>query len=270
MPNYICITCGAQYQDSHDVPAGCIICQDDRQYVNAAGQQWTTLQKMTGDGYTNIFKPVEPNLTGIGIEPNFAIGQRALLVQTLHGNILWDCVPFLEDVTVPVIERLGGISAIAISHPHFYTGMIEWSRAFGNIPIYLHESNREWVTRSSAAINYWSGDIFSPWVGITLIKCGGHFPGSTALHWAGGAGGRGVLLTGDTIYVAADRRFASFMYSYPNLIPLSAAAVQGIWQAVQPFEFDRLYAGWFDAVIQTEAKVSVQRSVERYISHISP
>jgi predicted metal-dependent RNase len=269
MPNYICTTCGAQTEDSPDVPAGCTICLDDRQYVNAAGQQWTTAQAMTNDGYTNLFRPVEPNLTGIGIEPKFAIGQRALLVQTPRGNILWDCIPYLEEVTVPVIERLGGVDAIAISHPHFYTGMVEWSRAFGNAPIYLHESNREWVMRSSPAIEYWSGETFSPWEGITLIKCGGHFPGSTVLHWTAGAGGRGALLTGDTIYLAADRRFASFMYSYPNLIPLSAAAVRGIWQAVEPFEFERLYAGWFDAVMQADAKASVQRSVERYINHIT-
>lgn len=269
MPHYICTTCGAQYGDSPDAPDGCTICLDDRQYVNAAGQQWTTMPELARDGYTNIFKPLEPNLTGIGIEPGFAIGQRALLVQTPNGNILWDCVPYLEEVTVPVIERLGGVAAIAISHPHFFTGMVEWSRAFGNAPIYLHQSNREWVMRSSPTIEYWSDDTFSPWAGITLIRCGGHFPGSTVLHWAGGAGGRGALFTGDTIYVAADRRFASFMYSYPNLIPLSAAAVQGIWQAVTPFEFDRLYAGWFDAVISTAAKAAVGRSVERYISHLN-
>ncbi|GAB4458977.1 MAG: MBL fold metallo-hydrolase [Anaerolineae bacterium] len=271
MPNYICTTCGAQFPDTPDAPDGCPICLDDRQYVNPAGQQWTTPLAMAETGYANSFRPLEPNLSGIGIEPKFAIGQRALLVQTPRGNILWDCVPYLEeDVTVPVIERLGGIDAIAISHPHFYTGMAEWSRAFGNVPIYLHESNREWVMRPTTAIEYWSGDHFSPWDGITLVRCGGHFPGSTVLHWPAGAGGRGVLLTGDTIYVVADRRFASFMYSYPNLVPLSAAAVQGIWQAVQPFEFDRLYAGWADAVMQNDAKALVQRSVERYLRHISP
>ncbi len=270
MPNYICTTCGAQYPDSPDAPATCTICQDDRQYINPAGQQWTTTPAMTKDGYANSFKPLEPNLSSIGIEPKFAIGQRALLVQTPEGNILWDCVPYLEeDVTVPVIERLGGIDAIAISHPHFYTGLADWSRAFGNIPIYLHESNRNWVMRPTSTIQFWNEETFSPWDGITLVRCGGHFPGSTVLHWAAGAAGKGVLLTGDTIHVVADRRFATFMYSYPNQIPLSAAAVQGIWQAVQPFEFERLYGGWFDAVMASDARASVQHSAERYISHIT-
>ena len=46
------------------------------------------------------------------------------------------------------------------------------------------------------------------------------------LHWAGGADGRGALLSGDIVQVVPDRRYVSFMYSYPNLIPLPAAAVE--------------------------------------------
>ena len=106
--------------------------------------------------------------------------------------------------------------------------------------------------------------------GVTLIRCGGHFPGSDVLHWAQGADGRGALLTGDTMQLAQDRRYVSFMYSYPNMIPLNARAVAHIVQMVEPFEFDRIYGGWWDYVMPTGAKSAVKRSAERYIKAISP
>ncbi|MEP6774190.1 MAG: MBL fold metallo-hydrolase, partial [Chloroflexota bacterium] len=159
----------------------------------------------------------------------------------------------------------GGISAIAISHPHFYSSMVEWSKAFDNAPIYIHESNRPWVMRPDPAVNYWSSEQYRLAEGLTLVRCGGHFPGSSVLHWAGGAEGRGVLLTGDTIQVVPDRRYVSFMYSYPNLIPLNATAVRHIVDAVEPFEYDRVYSSWKDRVVKTDAKTSVQRSMERYL-----
>jgi hypothetical protein len=32
----------------------------------------------------------------------------------------WDCIAPLDDATVTMVEGLGGIDGIAISHPHFY------------------------------------------------------------------------------------------------------------------------------------------------------
>ncbi|TMJ09932.1 MAG: hypothetical protein E6G99_01880 [Bacillati bacterium ANGP1] len=122
--------------------------------------------------------------------------------------------------------------------------------------------------RSDAAIEYWEGDTLALNSEVTLIRCGGHFPGSTVLHWAAGAGGRGVLLTGDTIYVVSDRRYASFMFSYPNLIPLPGSAVRGIISAIEPFAFDRLYGAWSERVIRQDAKQAVNRSAQRYIRAI--
>ena len=104
--------------------------------------------------------------------------------------------------------------------------------------------------------------------GVTLIRTGGHFPGSTVLHWAEGAAGCGVLMTGDSIMVVPDTRWVSFMYSFPNLIPLNAKAVERIVKAVKPFAFDRIYAGWWDRVLDGDAKAAVQRSAERYIAAI--
>ena len=267
MQNYICTTCGVQYSTTEAAPARCPICEDDRQYVNANGQSWTTLDAMRATHH-NVLREVEPGLIGIVTEPKFAIGQRPLLVQTAHGNVLWDCISYIDDATVEAVNALGGIDAIAISHPHFYDSMVEWSRAFGDAPIYLHTSNREWVMRPDPAIVYWEDDTYALNDEITLVRCGGHFPGSSVLHWSQGAGGKGVILTGDTIMVVADTRYVTFMYSYPNDIPLNAQAVQGIVDAVDPFAFDRVYSAWWEKVVSTDGKAAVRRSAARYIAHI--
>jgi len=245
-----------------------LICEDDRQYIGHKGQLWTTLSRMRQD-HRNRINEIEPNLTGIGTEPAFAIGQRAMLVQTAQGNVLWDCVSLLDEATIAAIRQLGGISAIAVSHPHLVGSLVEWSHAFDNAPIYWHADNRQWVTRPDPAYVFWENETRRLWDGLTLVRCGGHFPGSTVLHWAQGAEGRGALLTGDTITVVQDRRFVSFMYSYPNIIPLNASAVNRIVQAVEPYPFERIYGGWWDAVVATDAKGSVKRSAERYIRAIS-
>ena len=189
-------------------------------------------------------------------------------MQTEQGNVLWDCISLIDEATVAAVKALGGIAAIGISHPHFYTSMVEWSRAFG-APIYLHESNRPWVMRPDDSIIFWQGEQQQLPGGTSLIRCAGHFPGSTVLHWPQGAGGRGVLLTGDTIQVVADRRYVTFMYSYPNVIPLGAAAVRRIVASVQPYRYNRLYAGWWDNVVRENAAANVAFCAERYIAHIS-
>ncbi len=264
---YICKTCGVQFAATTQPPERCPICDDERQYVGPNGQQWTTLTALQTDAH-NVIKPVAPNLTGIGTHPGFAIGQRALLVQTPAGNVLWDCISLIDDPTIAAVRALGGISAISISHPHFYSSMVEWSRAF-DAPIYLHADDRQWVMRPDSAIVFWDGETQPLMDGITLIRCGGHFAGSTVLHWAAGAEGRGALLTGDTIQVVSDRRYVTFMYSYPNSVPLPARAIRQIVGAVEPFPFDTLYGGWWDRIVAPDAKDAVTRSAERYIAKIA-
>ncbi len=183
----------------------------------------------------------EPGLVGIGTDPSFAIGQRALLVRTPEGNLLWDCTSVLDDALAGALGGLGGVRAIAISHPHFYSSNVEWSRALGGAPVYLHADDRDWVMRPDPCHEHWEGDRLDLFGGLAVHRLGGHFPGAAVCHWPDGADGRGVLLAGDTIMVIPDRRWVSFMWSYPNLVPLGAAAVRTIAERTAPLAFDRIW-----------------------------
>ncbi len=271
MSHYICITCGTQFAQTSQEPERCPICEDERQYVGKGGQQWTTLSELQQDHH-NRLELIENNLYGIGTEPKFAIGQRALLIQSDAGNVLWDCVSLIDDATIERVNALGGVRAIAVSHPHYYASAVEWAIAF-NARLYLHAADRQWVMRPDPCIQFWEQDTLEIQPGITLIRAGGHFAGGTVCHCSNTGGnaetdGSGTLLTGDVIQVVADRRWVSFMYSYPNYIPLSAAKVQHVVDAVAPYKFDRIYGAWWDAIVQTDAKASVQKSAERYIKAI--
>ncbi len=263
MPNYICVTCGHQYEETEGAPDHCLLCEDERQFVNPEGQSWTTLEGLQQEHH-NVVKSLEPGLTGFGTEPRFAIGQRALLVQTANGNVLWDCVSLIDDATIEAIEALGGISALAMSHPHLFGSMVEWSHAFGNAPIHLHIDHKKWVQRPDPVINFWEGETSELDEGLTLHRCGGHFAGSSVMLWPEGAEGLGVLLSGDTLFVAPDRRHVSFMHSYPNYIPLAASTVDQIVDKVMHLKFDRIYGHFFHLEIEADAKGAVQRSAERY------
>jgi hypothetical protein len=206
MTNFICQTCGAQFAATDAPPEHCPICEDERQYVGHDGQQWTTLERLR-QTHHGVIRLEEPGLTGIGTEPEFAIGQRALLVQSAGGNVMWDGVPLLNDAMLEAVRSLGGLRAITGSHPHLYSTMVDWAHAF-DAPIYLPASDRDYVMRPDKSIHYWHGDTLELGDGVTVIRCGGHFEGSSVLHWANGADGRGALLTGDTITVceASSRR----------------------------------------------------------------
>ncbi len=266
MPAFICITCGTQYPDSPEPPGGCAICQEERQYVNPLGQAWTTLTALRRTHF-NAFRQHEPGLTGIGTTPSFAIGQRALLLGTEGGNVLWDCISFLDNATLEIVRALGGIATIAISHPHYYASMVEWSHAF-NAPIHLHAADRKWVMRPDPMVTFWEGETKELAPGVTLIRCGGHFAGGTVLHWAQGAGGKGALLSGDIVQVGPDRN-VSFMRSYPDLIPLDASSVQHIADALQPWPFDPIYGAWWERIIPGGGKQALEYSVRRYLRAIS-
>jgi glyoxylase-like metal-dependent hydrolase (beta-lactamase superfamily II) len=267
VPCFICSTCGTQFAESAAPPDSCPVCDDVRQYVKSTGQQWTTPEGLRLTN-RNALRAKESGLVGVGIEPHFAIGQRALFLRHPAGNVLWDCIPLLDEAVAEAVQALGGLSAIAISHPHYYSAMVDWSRAFGGVPIYLHAADRRWVMRPDPAIAYWEGETKGLAEGLTLVRCGGHFDGGTVLHWAGGAGGRGALLSGDILQVTPDRKYVSFMYSYPNYIPLPAPAVQRIAAVLEPFAFERVYGAFWGLVIEQDGKEVVRRSVERYLRAI--
>jgi glyoxylase-like metal-dependent hydrolase (beta-lactamase superfamily II) len=264
---YICLTCGVQQAPSASAPQRCPICEDERQYVRQGGQAWTTIAELAAQGHRVELRELEPELTGIGAQPAVGIGQRALLVRTPGGNFLWDCFGYIDDAGVAAIRAMGGIAGIAMSHPHFYGVMVEWSQAFGGCPIWISADDRMWVQRNDPAIIEWRGtrEVLP---GVTLIQTGGHFEGSAVLHWTGGGGGRGALLVGDTITVVPDVRAVSFMRSYPNLIPLPAAEIRRIVAAVKPYPFEIVYGGWWDRVTRSDGKGAVERSARRYLKWI--
>jgi hypothetical protein len=266
---HICVTCGSQFGATQGPPERCPICLDQRQYVGAKDRQWTTLAEMGRGEWKNVFQEQESNLIGIGTEPKFGIGQRALLLLRKEGNILWDCISFLDDQTIEAVKKLGGISAIAISHPHYYSSMVEWSRAFENAPIHLHEADRQWVQRPDPNIHFWEGETKSLGTGLTLIRTGGHFDGFQVLHWRDGAAGKGVLLSGDQPQVAMDPKWVSFMYSYPNYIPLNATAVRRIVHTLEPYDYERLYGFTWQSIVEQDAKRAVRRSADRYLKAIA-
>ena len=256
---FICVTCGTQYPPAGRPPEGCPICLDERQYVGHDGQLWTTMAELARD-HANRIEEVEPGLLGIGTEPSFAIGQRALLVD----GLLWDCITLLDEATAAAVEAAGGVETIAISHPHYYSAMVEWAERL-DARVLLHEADGEWVMRPSDRIELWSGERRPLSDELELVRLGGHFEGGTVCLWSAGVGGKGALLSGDIVQVVADRDWVSFMYSYPNLIPLPAAEIERIRGIVETLDFDRVYGAWWDRIVAEDAKRKVLASADRYL-----
>ncbi len=203
---------------------------------------------------------------GVGVTPAVAIGQRLLVAESPEGNVLWDMIPLVDDAAVAAVRARGEVRAIAISHPHYYSGMVEWSRALGGVPILLHEADREWIMRPDPAIELWSGDVKELGGGLTLLRLGGHYAGGTVLHDAN----RSTLLSGDIVQVVPDRSFVGFMWSYPNLIPLPARDVERIAAALEPWPFERILGAWFDRLVPRDGSEVVRRSAARYVRALSP
>lgn len=265
MSHAICETCGTQFESP--APERCPICEDERQYVGWQGQTWTTHEALRARHTLRLAD--DGGLLGIGLSPGFAINQRALLVPGRTGNILWECLSLVTDEAVEALKARGGIDAIAISHPHFYAAMVDWSEAFGGVPILLHEADRDWVQRPSPRIRLWSGDELRLSDDVTLLRLGGHFPGSTALHWKSGPRPGGALLPGDALQVVMDRRHVTFMYSYPNFIPLQPAAVRRMRQCLRDYAFEDLYGFTWGRTIIGGAREAVDASFDRYLAAVA-
>jgi hypothetical protein len=256
---WVCETCGVEHAEAGAI---CVICADERQWVPRDGQKWATLEELGQAGRRVHVAELEPDLFGITVEPKVGIGQQTHLLRTPAGNLLWDPIGYLDDEAVSRVRELGEVTAIAASHPHMFGVQVEWSRALGGVSVLVSEADVEWVQRSDPAIKTWSGR-YEVAPGVTLHQVGGHFPGSSVVHWALGAGGKGVLLVSDTIHGNPDGATVTFLRSYPNRIPLSPAVVERITRAVTELPYDRLYDN-FGRTIDGGAAAAVRRSADRY------
>ncbi|QOV62418.1 MBL fold metallo-hydrolase [Kosakonia pseudosacchari] len=257
----LCNACGTSYEITDTPPQRCTICEDERQFVPVTGQKWVEFPALLAS-HVNKWQQHESDLFSIQTVPDFAIAQRAFLLRTAQGNILWDCIATLDDATKTLIASLGGLKAIAISHPHFYTTMQDWAAAF-DAPIYLHERDREWIMRDSPHITLWDGDTLQLTSDVSIMRLGGHFAGGCVLHWARD---EGVLLSGDIVQVAPGANAVSFMWSYPNMLPLPAETVREMTRRLDVVKFAKLYGAFEGREIAQNAAEIVPRSGEKYIA----
>jgi hypothetical protein len=264
--NWLCTACAVEYPDADDPPDRCPICEDERQYVPASGQGWTTLEHLSRVGGRVVLRELEPNLIGITAEPKVGIGQTSLLLRTPKGNLLWDPIGFVDEVGADLVSELGGADFVVASHPHMYGAQLSWAE-FLDAKVLVAEADHGWLQRDGARIETFSGEReLLP--GVTLRTVGGHFPGSAVVHWVQGADGRGVVLAGDTVFPGPSGRWVSFLRSYPNQLPLSAAVVARVSTTITERQFDRMYGNFANA-IASDARQVVSRSAERYIAWVS-
>ena len=258
----VCLGCGAVFEPSPP-PPHCPLCEDERQFVPPKGQRWSTAGELRAGGHRADVRELEPGLTGVGIAPALGVGQRGLLVQTQSGNLLWDPAPLVDEDAVAAVRDRGGVAVVAASHPHMYGAMVEWADLF-DAPIALPAVDGPWRVRPTARVSEWI-DRLELLGAVTLVQCGGHFPGSAVAHWPAGADGGGVLLTGDTILVAPGEDRVAFLYSAPNRLPLPGPAVRRIADRVAGLPCERIYGGWWSPVIRSGAAEVVQASARRYL-----
>lgn len=256
----ICVTCGTKYPESFTGNT-CSICEDDRQYVPQMGQKWTNDKTLLRNHSVKIRK-IKDRLYEFVINPNFAIGQRALLILSEQGNVLWDCISMLDEAARTFIKQKGGLKAVVISHPHYYSNMQAWAKAF-NCPIYLHQEDEKWVVNKSEKIKYWRGASHELWEDMQIIKIGGHFPACSVIL-APKLSKTAALFCGDTFSIAPSMQHIAVMYSYPNKIPLSVAEVARIKKLMEPVEFDEIYGFWSSQNITKNAKKLLMDSLNRY------
>ena len=263
MPAWFCATCAAGFPPSPEPPTHCPICEDERQYVGWAGQTWLSAEDVAAAHRTRV-EEVEPGLLGLGLDPPLAIGQRALVT----GGLMWDCVPLADDAAEARLREAGGVHTIAISHPHYYTGMADWAERL-DARILLHEADREWITRPDrprrAVVRGPPGRRRRPRARPPRRA----LRGRRGLPLARRRRRRGALLTGDVVQVVADRDWVSFMRSYPNLIPLPRARSSRIRDALADLDFDRLYGAFWHSVVAEDARAKALRSAERYITALA-
>ncbi|ATY60168.1 metallo-beta-lactamase domain [Cordyceps militaris] len=288
----VCTACGTQFPTADRAAVTtCFICDDPRQFVPAAGQAFTTVASLKDarPRYQNVFAPYagDGRITYIRTEPALGIGQRATLLATPAGNVLWDCLTFLDDETVQRIRDAGGLRAIVISHPHFYGAHVVWARAFG-CPVYTAAEDAAWATTASAHRQLLAGaETAILDTGVAAIKVGGHFPGSMVLLYDRHlfvADTFMLTLAGVGDYETDARRVQreskppgrntfTFMWSYPNMIPLGPDELARMWAVMAQYRFAAAHGSFEgrdleDTRVRTRLLESMQLQV-RAMGHTS-
>lgn len=161
------------------------------------------------------------------------------------------------------ITELGGLEAIVISHPHYYSTWADWSRTF-NCPVFIGAPDEEWLERSSTpgadivflTDTYTRDESILPGSGVTAILAGGHFPGSLLLHW------QDCLFIADTIFTVPSGLNPvpgkegvisySFFWSIPNRIPLHPDDILRIWQYVKDLDFHTTFGAFEGQDVRTQ------------------
>ena len=248
------------------LPQQCPICADERQWMPDQGQIWTTREQLESEGHRVSISEREPGLYALRVEPKLGIGQTCYLAQTAEGNLLFDVPPYIDAEAVTAVAELGGVQAIAASHPHMFGLQLEWSAAFGAAPVFVCRADAEWLQRTDERIWKYYHET-RPLPTVTLQRVGGHFAGSAIALWRG-HDGVGVMLSGDSIGPVAKQGWVTFMRSFPNYLPLSANVVRRIAASVADLDFDRMY-GNFGQVISAGAHSAVQTSAQRYAAWVS-
>ncbi|KAL9111968.1 MAG: hypothetical protein Q9227_003588 [Pyrenula ochraceoflavens] len=264
---------------------------DPRQFVPPSGQAFTTLAEMRRDGYKNKWKQddVEKDVWSVWTEPKFAIGQRAVLLTTPHGNVLWDCITFLDQETVDKILTHGPLTAIIISHPHYYTTHADWSTTFSHCPIYTSSLDSSWLSRPAPAPASSHTFLTSPLTpilpSITALIVGGHFAGSLCLHYedklfvadtlvtvpsahnpsSPGEVARRAEVTGRKEGGSRNEQIGhtsyAFMYSIPNMIPLSPREMVRMWGVLGRVEWRTTFGAFVGSEVRCDGTLEGRRRV---------
>ena len=256
-----CSTCGTKFVDQKNTSVNCPVCSNDRQYLPAKGQSWTKPEDLQ-NSFSNLITRINDNLYEIKTIPKFAIGQRAFLILTPNGNILWDCILLLNESTIAFNKSKGGLKAIAISHPHYYSSINDWAEVF-NCPVYIHQNDEEFIFTKGPNITLWEGGEKELWDSMKIKNIGGHFPGSSILIVPFLSPG-GTILCGDTFYISPSKTHVSVMYSYPNFIPVSLSEIKRINGSMNNIPFDTLLGAFDNQKISPNAKEILHASLEKY------
>ncbi|KAI2628095.1 beta-lactamase-like protein [Hypomontagnella submonticulosa] len=286
----ICTTCGTQFPTSNRRElTTCFICDDPRQFTPPTGQSFTTLDAIRQSAKNKCI-PIsgDDRFMAIFTEPKIGIGQRAILIRTPRGNVLWDCITLIDDETIHLINDMGGLKAIVISHPHFYSTHVEWARTF-NCPVYLAAEDKQWTTQSSAHQVFIEEteldlQIDGASSGIMVLKLGGHFPGSlvslydehlfiadTLMTTPAGLGNWDTDAVGTARSRPAGMNSYSFMWSIPNMIPLAPEDMQRMWSILKKYDFSSTHGGFVPMdIVKTvpEMKRRVLESMQMQIKHM--